>query len=201
MARLAPADELERGFVSPPRQAQPWAYWWWLKGSISKPGITRDLEEFKRQGINGVVLFSSGGQAGPMPLGPVFMSPEWKAFLHHALHEADRLKITVGINLCHGWDCGGPWITKDQANKRLVYSEVQVDGPAKKDLILPLPPVRDDYYRDVAVVAYRDKPDAPVRPAEVTASFEPAGLLRRAEPPAGAALRRRSEHRIGPRPT
>ena len=61
------------------------------------------------------------------------MSPEWKAFLHHALHEADRLKITVGINLCDGWDCGGPWITKDQANKRLVYSEVQVDGPAKKE--------------------------------------------------------------------
>lgn len=133
VAAAAPsADELHRNFVSPPRQAQPWAFWWWLKGSISKEGITRDLEEFKRQGINGVVLFSSGGQAGPMPLGPVFMSPEWKAFLRHALHEADRLGIRVGINLCDGWDCGGPWITKDQANKRLVYSEVQVDGPRSR---------------------------------------------------------------------
>ena len=64
-AGAAPAaDELERGFVSPPRQAQPWAYWWWLKGSISKPGITRDLEEFKRQGINGVVLFPAAARRG-----------------------------------------------------------------------------------------------------------------------------------------
>ncbi len=45
------ADDLALGFHSPPDSAKPWAYWWWLNGNVSKVGITKDLEEMKRQGI------------------------------------------------------------------------------------------------------------------------------------------------------
>jgi len=48
-------------FYAPPDSAKPWAYWWWLNGNVSKVGITRDLEEMERQGINGVLIFQAGG--------------------------------------------------------------------------------------------------------------------------------------------
>jgi len=51
------SDAMAANFYAPPDSAKPWAYWWWLNGNVSKVGITRDLEEMKRQGINGVLIF------------------------------------------------------------------------------------------------------------------------------------------------
>src|SRR5512147_3001661 len=125
-------DVLEAGFQSPPDSAKPWAYWWWLNGNVTKEGITRDLEEMKRQGINGVLIFHAG--EGKTPVGPKFLSPAWHELFRHALRELRRLGMEASVNLCDGWDSGGPWITKDEANKKLVYSELQVDGPQKLSL-------------------------------------------------------------------
>ena len=61
------AGNLATGFHSPPDSVKPWAYWWWLNGNVSKQGITKDLEEMKRQGINGVLIFQAGG--GDTPAG------------------------------------------------------------------------------------------------------------------------------------
>ena len=47
------ADAWAESFCAPPDSAKPWANWWWLNGNVSKEGITQDLEEMKRQGING----------------------------------------------------------------------------------------------------------------------------------------------------
>lgn len=169
-ALTAMANDLEKGFVSPPDSAKPWTFWWWLEGNISKKGITRDLEEMKRQGINGVVIFNGGAPAGPMPKGVGFLTTEWKDFFKHALSEADRLGMNVSVNLCDGWCCGGPWIKPDQANKKLVYAEVQTEGPGLITRVLPKPPTIDGYYHDVAVVAFRANPEHPLRPAEITAN-------------------------------
>ena len=103
-------DALEEKFVRSPDEAKPRVYWWWLHNLVSQKGITRDLEEFKAKGIGGVLLFNAGGAAGAMPSGPDFMSPAWRELVKHAVREADRLGIEVSINLCSGWDAGGPWI-------------------------------------------------------------------------------------------
>ena len=47
---------LVKGFVSPPGESRPNVMWWWLNSNISKTGITRDLEEMKRQGIGGALM-------------------------------------------------------------------------------------------------------------------------------------------------
>jgi hypothetical protein len=120
---------LANNFLAPPDSAKPWAYWMWLNGNVTQEGITKDLEEMKRQGISGVLVFQVG-DAGT-PAGAQFFSPPWHELFRFALREADRLGMTVGIDLCDGWDSGGPWITPDQANKKLTYSELQVDGAAK----------------------------------------------------------------------
>ena len=169
------ADDLAAGFHTPPDSAKPWAYWWWLNGNVTKEGITKDLEEMKRQGINGVLVFHAG--EGKTPVGPQFLSPEWHELFRHALREASRLGMEVSANLCDGWDSGGPWITQDEANKKLVYSELQVDGPNKLAQGLPAPPTLDDYYHDVAVIAVPEKPGRPLTPASMTASSTLEGYV------------------------
>jgi hypothetical protein len=151
-ASAAPGD-LAEGFANPPDAAKPWAYWWWLDSYATRAGITKDLEEMQRQGVSGVLLFDAGEGKGS-PVGPVFMSPPWRELFKHAIREADRLGIEVGVNLCSGWDAGGTWVTPDLAAKWLVWSETQVQGPAAITKDLPKPEVRDNFYRDVAVVAY-----------------------------------------------
>ncbi|MDX9754246.1 MAG: glycosyl hydrolase, partial [bacterium] len=43
-------------FVQPPQEAQPWVYWFWLNGNITREGITADLEAMKRVGVGGVLI-------------------------------------------------------------------------------------------------------------------------------------------------
>ena len=73
---------------------------------------------------------SSTPAARPDPCrsGPPFMSAEWRDLFQHALREADRLGIEVSVNLCSGWDAGGPWIGPDQAAKCFVQSQLRVAG-------------------------------------------------------------------------
>ena len=93
-------DDMARNFLSPPDSAKPWAYWWWLNGNVTKVGITRDLEEMKRQGINGVLVFQGGTTTAPP--GVRFLSPEWHQLFQFVLREADRLGMEVSVNLCDG---------------------------------------------------------------------------------------------------
>jgi hypothetical protein len=182
--------ELELGFAHPPDAAKPRVYWWWLEGNLSRAGITRDLEEMKRKGIGGALVFdaSSGARYSDTveltPAGPGFMSPEWRALFKHMLEEADRLGLEISLNMGSGWDCGGPWITPAYAAQKLVWSETPVSGPAKCCLILPVPRgVRADlpgfapFYQDIAVLAVPEE-EIKAQPAfRATASSEERGWV------------------------
>ena len=147
------AQDLEKGFANPPDSAKPWVYWWWLDSNASKEGITRDLEEMKRQGIAGALIFDAGEGKGS-PVGPKFMSDPWRELFKHAIREADRLGIEVGANICSGWNAGGTWVTPEHAAKRLVWSSGQVRGPGAIAQDLPKPEAKENYYRDIALIAY-----------------------------------------------
>ena len=147
------ANALKQAFLNPPQSAKAWCYWWWLNGAASKEGITRDFEEMKKQGIAGALLFDAGQAGEEAPRGPKFMSPEWRALYQHAVREADRLGIVLGVNLCSGWNAGGPWVTHEHAAKKLVGSSTQVQGPGRVTLVLPQPETVQGFYRDVAVLA------------------------------------------------
>ncbi len=169
------ADDLAKGFAHPPDDAKPRVYWWWLNNLVNQEGITRDLEELQAKGLGGVLLFNAGGEAGPMPSGPDFMSPEWRELVKHAVREAGRLGLEVSLNLCSGWDAGGPWITDDTASHQYVQSEMTLRGPQPFSGRLPLPPGPAKAYREVAVQAF-PRPAGPERlpPPRVTASSSQA---------------------------
>ena len=102
LAGVACAEtEMERTFQSPPAAAWPWTYWWWLNSNVTRQGISRDLEEMHRQGIQGVMIFNAGG--GDSPQGPKFLSTEWNALFKFALSEVSRLGMEASVNLCDGW--------------------------------------------------------------------------------------------------
>jgi hypothetical protein len=144
---------LAKEFQAPPNDSKPWCYWWWLNGAASKEGITRDFEEMRKQGISGALLFDAGEAGLEAPRGPKFMSDEWRELFKHAVREADRCGIVLGVNLCSGWDAGGPWITHEHAAKKLVAAVSVVKGPGSVKVILSKPSVAQDFYRDIAVLA------------------------------------------------
>src|SRR5690606_20602311 len=155
-------------------------YWGWFNGLVEKEGITRDLEEFREKGMGGVLLVNSSGGLGgvPFPQGAKFLSDEWKELYRHAMKEAKRLNIEVGINLSSGWCMGGPWIEPENSGRWYLQSELQVQGPQKFSGKLPLPGNRDGYDKVFNPPGYKEYIDLPLeeldyRDTAVVAVFTP----------------------------
>ncbi|HEX2101826.1 MAG TPA: glycosyl hydrolase, partial [Candidatus Synoicihabitans sp.] len=195
-------DPLRREFTAPPADARPGCYWWWLDGLVDRAAITRDLEEFAAKGIGEVLLVNSVNlRAGePAPDAVKFLSPEWRELYRHALREAKRLGIEVGVNLSGGWCMGGPWIPPEHAGRWFLQSRLTVTGPMKFSEKLPLPGNRDGYdhvfnppgfkdyidlpleqldYRDTAVVAFPDPEGAQAKLTDERAKLLPAKTNRK----------------------
>ncbi len=151
-AALAAGADLEKGFANPPDTARPWVYWFWLNGNLTREGITADLEAMRRAGIGGVLIMEVDQGA---PRGPVdFMSPAWRDLFKHVVAEARRLGLEVNMNDDAGWNgSGGPWIKPEQSMQKIVWSEMNLEGPQHFDAVLPPPPAVAGYYRDIAVLA------------------------------------------------
>ncbi|MDR1675064.1 MAG: glycoside hydrolase family 2 [Tannerella sp.] len=162
--------DLEAGFATPPSYAEAGAFWMWLEGNISKEGILSDLTEMKRVGINNPTVFDASvcpgttyGTLTERPAaGPVFMSPEWRELFVYTCRVADSLDMDISLNICSGWNSGGAWVTPEHAAKKIVWSEIVVDGPKQISEQLPLPKglLTDErtgkpFYELVAVLALK----------------------------------------------
>lgn len=162
--RLSPAE-----FLDPPVQARPGSFWDWLNGSISEEQITRDLEEMKRGGMRGGEIWDVAAYADPggrVPAGPQFLGPESTRLIAHAIREAGRLGMEIGLVASSGWNAGGSWIPPQHAGKGLYHSATSVTGPGTFSAYLPMPelppacPRNEEgqpiYLREVAVLAVPD---------------------------------------------
>ena len=173
---------LRESFITPPDSAKPRVYWWWLYNRIDKESITRDLEEFRLKGISGVNLICTGGYAGQAPLpGVSFLSKEWRELFRHAVSEAKRLNIEIGFNMAGGWTMMGPWVTPDNAMKKVVFSKLILPGPKKYSGTLPQPETVESYYRDILIQAFRISDDGKRivtgSLTDLTARLKPGGQI------------------------
>src|SRR5215510_6967777 len=136
------SDPLAEGFLHPPDSARPRTWWHWTASNVTTEGITKDLEWMKRAGIAGFQLAdvnAGGGQTVEKKI--VFGTPEWLAAVRHAAAEADRLGLEMTIFSSPGWsETGGPWVRPEQAMKKLVWSETNIEGPKTFTAQLPQPP-------------------------------------------------------------
>jgi len=169
-AAQAPAagrgDILASQFQKPPDSAKPLAYWWWLDGHTDKATITSDLEAMRRQGYGGAVLMDANGsdQGGNIGVaaGPEFASPEWRDLFLHTLREAQRLGLQISLTIQSGWNVGGPTVTGARSAKLLTWSRKIVHGPDPVSVQLDQPPMKNGFYRDIALLAYPLRHGAPL---------------------------------------
>ena len=167
--RPAPAP-LEMGFKDPPDDYRPGVYWYFMDGNLSKRSITKDLESMKKAGI-GYVTFLEVNVG--VPRGPVdFLSDAWQDIFVHTVREAERLGIRISLGTGPGWaGSGGPWVSAATSMQHLVHSDTLISGPGRRTIRLATPSprkpffgesslspelkkLRDEFYRDVAVLAW-----------------------------------------------
>lgn len=142
----------EKEFKNPSSSFLPKTWYHVMSGNMSKAGFTKDLEAIKKAGIGGILVFNV---TQGIPNGPVkYNSPKYHEIIKHAAKECERLGLSFGVHNCDGWSSsGGPWITPDESMKMVVWSEIITKGGNVK-IQLPQPTARENYYRDIAVLAY-----------------------------------------------
>ena len=148
-------------FAAPPAQYQTASWWHWIDGALTREGITKDLEAMKAQGISNATVLNIYRKLG-IEEGSrrsfKFGTPEWYGMFRHAVEEADRLGMQIGAANCDGWsESGGPWITPELSMKQYTWRKSFVKGNGRTQTVrLSMPFYKEHFYRDVAVVAYRD---------------------------------------------
>jgi hypothetical protein len=169
-------DALLEGFRQPPPDARPQVWWHWMNGNINLEGAKLDLEWMQHIGIGGVHTFTGGGLGEPHVIDPPvdFLSEPWRAVFRETTRRARAAGMDVTIAGSPGWsETGGIWVAPESAMKKYVWSETQVSGGRRVDVMLPRPPaatgpflgvkrsfnppaqeLTGDVYRDSLVVAF-----------------------------------------------
>lgn len=142
---------LQDEFRNPPDSARALVYWHWADSNISRSGITNDLEWLRDKGLAGVQLFDvSVGSGQTVDEPAVILGERWMDMLGHALSEANRLELEFNIHASPGWSqTGGPWVSPQQAMKKLVWSETLVQGGGQTEITLNAPPRAPGFFQDL----------------------------------------------------
>ena len=161
-SRPAPdGDKLsERSFFYPPLAARPSVLWAWLNGFVYRDQLTRELEELKAKGLGGAIIWDVGSLRDPnkiIPAGPAFLGPESVASISHAIDQANRLGLELGLFASSSWNAGGSWIKPENASQRLLCRQVPVADPGPVRVTIPLPEGVTARWKDVAVLAVPER--------------------------------------------
>ena len=149
-----------------------------MYGNVDPAGLRKDLLWMDRAGIGGFHYFDAG-LATPSVVNPrvQYMSDRWGKALHTALELADSLGMTTSVAASPGWSLtGGPWVTKEDAQKKIVWRDTLVTGGRRVRVRLPEPysscgpyqniaaypgdPYKYKWYNDICVIAMRVRPDS-----------------------------------------
>ncbi|HKT76468.1 MAG TPA: glycosyl hydrolase [Sphingobium sp.] len=181
------ADELADGFRNPPQSARPRVWWHWMNGNVTKDGIDKDLDWMARMGIGGLQNFDASLQTPQIvPKRLVYMDDGWKDAFRHAVQVADAKGLEFAIAASPGWsETGGPWVKPEDAMKKLVWTQTDVQGGQRVRGALPQPsaiagafqtarfhdpmaigeaPAKPRFYADALVLAYPVKAASLPRP-------------------------------------
>lgn len=148
---------LEKAFLSPPQAAKPWVFWYWMQASVTKEGITADLQAMQKAGIGGAYLMTIKGPANPPYIDPPVeqLSKPWWDMVRFAMHEADKYGIKLAMHDCDGFAvAGGPWITPELSMQKVVWTKTLVTGGKTFNDTLSTPKHYKNYYRDIKILAY-----------------------------------------------
>jgi hypothetical protein len=144
-AQMPPGGRLEEEFKNPPTEYRPLAFWAWLNGYVDKERMVYELEEMKRQGMRGALIWDVGALADPekmIPAGPAFLGDESLETISLALKTAGRLGLDLGMIASSSWNAGGDWIQETDASQRLLSTVQTVEGPGRRKIRIERPESR-----------------------------------------------------------
>jgi len=147
---------LREQFSTPPTEAKPWTFWYWMFGAVSKEGIKADLESMKEIGLGGAYLMTikSTSEGSGYKNAVSQLSPEWWEMVRYSMEQADRLNLKLGMHISDGFAlAGGPWITPKESMQKVVWSDTILAGGKIRSVKLALPEAYNGYYEDIAVYA------------------------------------------------
>ena len=186
--------EIEKGFQSPPQSARPRVWWHWMNGNVTWEGAKADMDWMKRVGIGGLQAFDAGrSTAQVVDVRLPYMSKGWKEVFARVAAYADSVNLELGTAASPGWsETGGPWVTAEDAMKKMAWSVTYVDGGQTFNGMLPKPPDTTGVfqtstsggvlggrgrgqnppvlYEDQKVIAFRIPDDAKLPDPKITAS-------------------------------
>lgn len=131
-------------------------WWHWMGYEITRSGIERDLKAMESCEVADATIFAIATHSGfwcakgieNVPDDKVsYWNDEWWKLVRYAVEEGKRRNISMGMQCSPGYThTGGPWITPENAMKKLVWSD---DGSVPKH--------DARFYRDIATVEANGK--------------------------------------------
>jgi hypothetical protein len=128
-----------------------------MQAAASKEGITADLEAMKEAGIGGAyMMFIKGADSVPLINPPAQqLTAHWWQLVVFAMQEARRLHFQLGMHVSDGFAlAGGPWIKPEMSMQKVVSTKTYTTGKKTFNGILPQPETKENYYKDITVLAY-----------------------------------------------
>ena len=113
------------------REAKPWAYWWWMGSAVDRANLTREIERARDAGFGGLHIIPIYGVKGWEDRAIPYMTPRWMAMLDWSVTKAARCGMGMDMTLGSGWCFGGPHVSDDEANAKLVIKQEKVKGGAQ----------------------------------------------------------------------
>jgi hypothetical protein len=199
--------KLDSGFINPPVIARPKALWPWVNGNVNLSQISYELKEAKEKGMGGFDIWDVGilvDNNRIVPPGPAFLEDESLQAIAHAVREADRLQLELGLITSSSWNAGGAWVKPEHGAMGIFHTDTIVQGPAKFEYQLSFPLIPEIYgnaktilykdgkgmpvfYKEVAVLAHPFQKDSVInQPSEIkvlSSSMAPDGTLKWEIPP------------------
>lgn len=169
------SQSLDSLFKVPPVSARPKALWPWVNGNFSYSAITFEMEEAKEKGMGGFDIWDVGTTMNPgnmVPDGPPFLGDESLDAVAHAIREANRLGLELGLITSSSWNAGGTWIKPEHGAMGLFRSDTVITGPAEFRGTLPFPEIPEKWGNHKMLVQ-RDSKGLPVFYKEVGVILHP----------------------------
>lgn len=135
------------------RETKPWSRWWWHGNSVTREGITAELEAYQKAGLGGLELTPIYGVIGEEEQFVNYLSPQWMDLFEFTLQEAERLGLGIDMATGTGWPFGGPWVSAEDACKYFTHKKYQVRGGEK--LGEPVKLMQEPFVRSVPNQVYQ----------------------------------------------
>lgn len=106
---------------------QPWAYWWWMGSSVTREGISKNLQLYQQAGFGGLHIIPIYGEKGDEKNFIPYLSSRWMDMLVHTVQEADKLGMGIDMTTGTGWPFGGPNIDLTASAKKFLIKPIDID--------------------------------------------------------------------------